>query len=355
MRGFGSLSRAMAFGFVRDKTALFFTILFPLMFLVVFGGIFKDAGVARAEVLQIGPVAIFDQLPDQARAELDQVLKVDKTDAREAALTSVRKGDAAAAVEQQGGTVVLHFSAADQVKAGTVRGVLESVVQQANLAAAGVVAPALALDARPVEDQSIKPIQYMTPGILGWAIAVGATMGAGLTLVTWRQKKILRRLHLAPVRTTTVVGARVAVSVGIGLAQLAVFVGVALLPYFGLKLSAYWWMAIPLIVAATLAFMSIGLLAGAWAKTPEAASAVANLVVLPMAFLSGSFFPIDNAPAWLQTASKLLPLRHLNEAMLDVMVRGEPPSAILGALGVLLGFAVVVGAVAVRLFRWDDV
>ena len=56
-RGLTSLSRAMALGFVRDRTALFFTILFPLMFLVLFGGIFKDQTAPRSEVVQIGPVA----------------------------------------------------------------------------------------------------------------------------------------------------------------------------------------------------------------------------------------------------------------------------------------------------------
>jgi ABC-2 type transport system permease protein len=352
--GLASLSRAMTLGFVRDRGALFFTILFPLMFLLIFGVLFKDSGGDRSEVLQIGPVAVFDQMPADAREGLDEVLEVTRTDDRAGALEQVRKGDVDAAIEQQGGTVTLHYSAADPVTAGTVRGVLESVVQHANLAATGVP-PSLTLQAEQVEDESIKPIQYMTPGLIGWAVAIGAAFGASMTLVTWRQKKILRRLRLAPVRTATVVTARVVVSVGIALVQLTIFIGIASTPYFGLKLTDSWWMAIPLVVAATLAFLSIGLLAGAWTKTPEAASAVTNLVILPMAFLSGSFFPLDNAPQWLRTVSQIFPLKHLNDAMLDVMVRGEGPASALPALGLLLGFALVVTAVATRVFRWDDV
>ena len=71
------------------------------------------------------------------------------------------------------------------------------------------------------------------------------------------------------------------------------------------------------IMAGTLAFLSIGLLAGAWAKTQESASAIVNIIVLPMAFLSGSFFPLDGAPKWLQIISNCLPLKHLNQGMLD--------------------------------------
>jgi ABC-2 type transport system permease protein len=73
-----------------------------------------------------------------------------------------------------------------------------------------------------------------------------------------------------------------------------------------------------------------------------------------MAFLSGAFFPLQGAPAWLDAISRALPLRHLVDGMLDVMVRGEGPLTILPQLGILLGFAVVVGAIAVAVFQWDD-
>jgi len=122
---------------------------------------------------------------------------------------------------------------------------------------------------------------------------------------------------------------------------------------FGLQLTGYWWMSIPLLAAGTLAFLSLGLLAGAVARTIEAAVAIANIVVLPMAFLSGSFFPLDDAPEWLRTVSKFFPLTYLNEGMLDVMVRGEGPSAVLAPIAVLLAFAVVVTLIAGRFFRWD--
>jgi ABC-2 type transport system permease protein len=73
-----------------------------------------------------------------------------------------------------------------------------------------------------------------------------------------------------------------------------------------------------------------------------------------MAFLSGSFFPLDAAPKWLDVVSHLLPLRHLNDGMLDVMVRGTPPSAALAPMGVLLGFTVVILLVASRFFSWES-
>jgi len=352
-RGLTSLSRAMALGFFRDRTALFFTILFPLMFLLLFGGIFKDQTAPKSDVIEIGDVALLDQMPAEVKGQLDQVLKVERTTDRVAALDRVRKGEVDAAVEQVGSRIVLHYSAADQVKSATVQGLFNSLVQTGNLQRAGVT-PAFELEAAQVEDESLKTIQYITPGLLGWAIATGAMFAAALTLVTWRQKKLLRRLRLSPVGVWTIAGARVIVSIVIALVQTAIFIGVASIPYFGLRLSAYWWMAIPLIIVGTLAFLSLGLLAGSFSKTPEAATAIANLIVLPMAFLSGAFFPLEGAPAWLQTISKFLPLRHLVDGMQAVMVRGQGPADVLPQLGILLAFAGVVSAIAVALFRWED-
>ncbi len=349
-----SLSKAIARGFVRDRTAVFFTVLFPLMFLVLFGGIFKDQTAPKSAVVQIGAVSLLDNMPAEAKTELSDVLELTRSEDRAAALEQVRKGEADAMVEQSGNTVVLHYSAADPVTAGTVNGLFSSLINAGNLAAAGVT-PAFSLQGQQVEDESLGTIQYFTPGLLGWAIATGATFGAAMTLVTWRHKKLLRRLRLAPINVGSVLAARVGVSVVIALVQMAIFIGVAVLPYFGLVLSDAWWMSIPLVMVGTLAFLSIGLLAGSFAKTPEAANVIANLVILPMAFLSGSFFPLDNAPGWLQAVGNALPLKHLVDGMQAVMVRGEPPSAVLPQLGILAAFAAVTSTIAAFLFRWDDV
>ncbi|MPZ62416.1 MAG: ABC transporter permease [Propionibacteriales bacterium] len=347
MRGLVPLSRAMLLGFVRDRMALFFTLLFPLMFLVLFGGIFSFDTQARSEVLQVGDVPILDRAPREQVGEVD----ITRVDDLAAAIDQVGKGDADAAVEQHGDELVLHFSRADQVQAATVQGTIGSFVSAANQAVSGEP-PRYRLRAEQVEDDSLEAIQFLTPGLLGWAIAMSATFGAALTLVTWRKSRLLRKLRLAPVPTASIVGARVGVSMLVALVQMAVFLGLAM-AFFGLRLTGSWWMAIPLVLVATLSFLAIGLLAGAVTRTPESASGLANLIVLPMAFLSGSFFPLEGAPAWLQAISRALPLRHLNEGMLDVMVRGLGPSAAWAPIGVLLGFGLVVGLIAVRLFRWE--
>ena len=111
--------------------------------------------------------------------------------------------------------------------------------------------------------------------------------------------------------------------------------------------------SVSLILAGTLAFLAIGLFVGAVAKTQEGGSGLANLITLPMAFLSGAFIPLEAAPQWLTTVSKFMPLGYLVEGMKDVMVRGEGPSAAFLPMVILLAFAAVVTFIATRVFRWD--
>ncbi|UMG91779.1 ABC transporter permease [Nocardioides sp. TF02-7] len=348
---FWALSVAILRGFLRDRASVFFALVFPLMFLVLFGGLLGDQGTSKVDMIKVGDVALVDELPDDAREAFDETFEVEESDDLEAAIDTVRKGDADVALEQRGDVVVAHYTQTDQVRAGITQGTLRAFVDGANVAASGQP-PRFDLRTERVEDDSLTTIQFVTPGLLGWAVAMSAAFGAAATLQGWRQSKLLRRLQLAPVSTRTVVAARIAVTLTVALAQLAIFLGLGAAA-FGLTLSGTWWMAIPLVVVGTLCFMAIGLLAGAITRTAEGAVNMSNFIVLPMAFLSGSFFPLDVAPEWMQRLSDALPLKHLNEGMLDVMVRGEGASAALAPLAVLAGFAVVVTLAAAKLFRWE--
>ena len=352
LMAFRSLSRAMLRGFLRDRTALIFTILLPLLFLALFGSLYKNASTPKLTVLKVGQVSLLSQA--NIRQGLGKVLTVTQAPSLSAALSDVRKGNYDAAVQQQGRTLTVHYSIADQTTASIVQTVFSSIVQQADQASARS-SSGLQLVTKQVEDASLKPIQYLTPGLLGWAIASGATFGAAITLVNWRHNKLLRRLRLAPVSIGSVVFARVGVSLLVALVQLFVFLLVATTPYFGLKLTASWWMAIPVLFCGTLAFMSIGLLVGSFAKTQQAATAIANLIVLPMAFLGGAFIPLDFAPSWIREVSYAIPLRYLVTGMQDVMARGEGPAAALPAIGLLLALTAVLCLIAVRVFRWDEI
>lgn len=351
MNALRSLATAMWKGFIRDRASVFFTLFFPLFFIIIFGTVFTDGGASKQDVALIGNVPVVQQLPADAKKGIDETITFKTGLTKDEALKQVRKGDLAGALEQHGDQVELHVSNGDQIANATVQGVLRSVIDGTNIAVTGQP-PKYTLSASAVEDESLKAIQYVTPGMIGYGIAVGATFGAATTLVEWRNRKVLRRLRLAPIPTSSVVTARVAVSLVIALAQLAIFVGVAMV--LGLKLEGASYMAIPLTLCGTLAFLSVGLLCGSITKTTEAAVGLANLITLPMAFLSGAFIPLEAAPGWINAIAKVLPMGWLVEGLKDTMVRGEGPAAALLPMALALAFAAVLTLIATRFFKWDD-
>ncbi|ADD44767.1 ABC transporter permease [Stackebrandtia nassauensis] len=357
MRGFASLSKALFKGFVRDKVSVFFTIVFPLMFLVIFGALFSDSGSSSSTIIQVGKVEALDGMKQADPDAYEKLFDVTKSNDQDAAIAAVEQGDADAVVRQDGEDVYVYYSAADQTRAAIVQASISGVVDAGNLHKLTAAAPDVPVDAvkpEKVEDESLTTIQYLTPGLLGWAISISGVFGAAATLVDWRKNKILRRLRLAPVPIPSVIGARVGVSMVTSIVQMGIFVAVASIPFFGLQLTGYWWMAIPVLLVGTLAFLSIGMVVGAIAKTAEGASGLGNLIVMPMAFASGSFFPLDQSPVWLQTIAKISPLTYINEGLLSVMVRGNGPASVLAPMGMLLAFTVVFAALAWKLFKWDD-
>ncbi|MGQ5639989.1 MULTISPECIES: ABC transporter permease [unclassified Streptomyces] len=347
------LSRTMILSVLRDKGTIFFLLIFPILFLLLFGTLFKSDGTAHIKVAQVGPVKVLDSLTAGQRDQLARAATVTKVSDEKSALAKVRKGDYDALVEQRGGTVVLRYSAADSVKGASARATLNAVLEQANLAATGTP-PTYTLKASQVEDESVKPIQYLTPGLMGWAIASSAVFSTALTLVTLRRKKILQRMRLSPIRAWEVVAARISMTMLMALTQTALFLAVATLPYFGLRLTGNWWLVVPLVMCGTLALMSLGLLIGSLTRTEESAGGLAQLLVLPMSFLSGSFFSLDNAPGWVQAVSYMMPLRYLVKGSEAVLSRGGGLADALPTMGGMLAFTAVVTALTLRFFRWNE-
>lgn len=347
MTMFTPLASAMIKGFLRDRTALVVQFLLPLMFLVIFGLLMGDTGSGKVKIGVTGDGPVVSALEQSGTVEFVRVAGADEGEAR------VRDGDLPAVLVAGGDTTRLVYSASAGSQANTALAVVSGTIDKLNIAGSGA-APRFGLTTSTVEDASLKPIQYLTPGVLSWSVSITGVFGAALTLVAWRKKQVLRRLRLAPVRPSFVLGSRIVVAIGTALVQAVAFVALATTPMFGLRLTGQWWLAIPLLVLGTIAFFSIGMLVGALCRSEEAASAVSNLLVLPMSFLSGSFFPMDDAPAWMQRLSQVFPLRHMNDGMLDVLVRGKGAEALLVPSAVLVAFTLVVGLAAVKLFRWEE-
>lgn len=212
----------------------------------------------------------------------------------------------------------------------------------------------LIFQGREVDDTGFQYIDYIAPGVLSWGIANAALYGVAFTLMQWRNDDLLRLIRLTPTSLTSVFASRYVVALVISVLQTILFIGVAVLPPFNLTVPGPWWLAAPALVLSVTAFLALGMIVGNVAKSAEAVAAIANSIVVPMAFISGSFFPLDMMPGWLQGLSKVLPLRYVNDVMsVAIGDRGGLTDFALGCAALAL-FTLVFGAVAVRTFRWSN-
>jgi ABC-2 type transport system permease protein len=196
-------------------------------------------------------------------------------------------------------------------------------------------------------------IDYTAPGVMAWAVGNAALFGVAYTLMHWRGSDLLRLIRLTPTPLSAVIVSRFLPAVAIALVQAVFFLGIAALPVFGLHVAATTPLALPVLLAGVTAFFALGVLVGTHAGSPEAIAAISNCIMLPMAFLSGTFYPISESPKWMQDISRVLPLRYLIDGIAAQLSGNGTPGGALVATGVLLAFAAVFCALAARTFRWS--
>lgn len=201
-----------------------------------------------------------------------------------------------------------------------------------------------------------KVIDLLAPGVMAWGVGNAALFGVAYSLVKWRDSDLLRALRRTPTSVMTLLGARLVIVLGTALVQAALFLAVAMTPPFGLHVSAIGLLlTVPALLCGNLVFFSLGVAVGNVCRTPDAVAAVANCVMLPMAFLSGSFLPLDGSPGWLRLLSHLLPLRYLNQSVTNVLSAGDIDYvAWLRNLLILLTFTAIFAGLAARTYRWEN-
>ena len=192
------------------------------------------------------------------------------------------------------------------------------------------------------------PLEEYVPILIGFSLAMLALFGLPIPLVSYRQLGVLRRLSTTPVPPSWLLAAQGVVQLGVALAGIAgILVAGAALGTPAPASPGGFALAVVLSVAG---LFPLGLLTAAVARTANGASVIGRLVLIPMLFFAGLWWPRELMPAMLRDVSDYVPLGAAVEAIQDSMRGPLPPAA---PLLVLTGYAVLFGFLATRLFRWE--
>lgn len=348
----------------RDKTALFFTFIFPLIFLFVFGGLFgKNSDVS----FKVGLVNQSQApLATQFSKELSQskLFKVNQeVKSLDAAKEKMKRGEldativlpeafgASAGSKNPSGQAMVYYTQNSYQAAQALSPVLEGMMKGINSQYVDVDMP-FTVASEQINDRALSPFDYIFSGLLGFSIIGLGIFGPINVFPELKKQGILRRLHTTPLRVWQYFLSNMVTSAFVGLMTIAVMFAVAL-KVFHLKVVGNYGELALFVVLGIVAISGIGLALGGWAKNERQAAPLANIVVFPMMFLSGTFFPRFLMPEWLQNISAFLPLTPVIDGLRLIATEGKHLVELGPQIGLIAAWIVVIYAIAFRVFRWE--
>jgi len=192
---------------------------------------------------------------------------------------------------------------------------------------------------------------YLLVGMLGYGVAGTAFGGLAIFLVLRRENGILKRIRATPLPASTYLTAVLSSSLVAYALQSVALVAVGVLAFGAKGPENAFAVAVMLLVGA-LVFAALGVGAAGIIRSAEGASPIVNLIILPMAFLSGSFGPPGDYPAVLEAIGKLLPLRHFLELLGGAYLDGRTIVRDPASWAVLVAWAAGGVVIAWRTFGW---
>lgn len=349
--------------FFRDKLAIFFTIIFPLIFLFVFGGIFgKDRGTSFKIALINNSSSTFSkQYVEETRK--NPLFKVDdQLSSLDAAKEKMNRGELDAAVilpesfgkvtnGAPGGQAEVYFTQNNESAGQTLVSVINAQFKSTNSQITKTTDP-FTVVGKQTNDKELSRFDYTFAGLLGFSIIGLGIFGPINVFPELKKQGILRRLHTTPLRVWQYFVSTAISQAIVGLVTMVVLFAVAI-AVFDLKVVGNVFELSLFIVLSITTILGIGLAVGGWAQNERQAAPLGNLVVFPMMFLSGTFFPRFLMPQWLQDASGYLPLTPVIDGLRLIATEGKHLTQVGPQIGLLALWMVVVYLIAFRVFRWE--
>ena len=348
----------------RDKTALFFTFAFPLIFLFVFGGIFGKSGGGtsfKVAVINESSSSYADKFTQQINSE--KIYKVSPgVSSLNAAKDKMNRGQLDATIvlpanfgQQKGdmpsGQAVVYYTQNNQQASQALTSILQAQFQAVNKQFVNTATP-FTVTSTQLNLKGLTQFDYTFAGLLGFSIIGLGIFGPVNVFPELKKQGILRRLHTTPLKVWQYFMANVVSQTAVGMLTMALLFVVAIL-VFHLNVVGNVFALVLFLAMSIVMILGIGLALGGWAKNERQAAPLSNIVVFPMLFLSGTFFPRFLMPQWLQTASNFLPLTPVIDGIRLIATEGKALWQLGPQLGLIVAWTFIIYFIAFRVFRCE--
>ncbi len=344
----------------RNRQSLFWSLMFPVIMVVIFGLIGQERNSATT-------IALVDYANDglsrQLAGSLREVpaFRVETRADEATARQDIRDGDLgylliipdgfqSAAYAAPPAPVTIVYDNTNQFSS-VVIGAVERFLDRMNMDIAGA-SSSLTLRAEGVLSEDFRFIEFVIPGVAIWGIMSFSVIGIATSIANYREKKILLRIKATPIKVRVFFMAQVAAYLLLSMVQAVIILGMGVIVY-DLSVGSNVALIAPIILFGNIAFLNLGFIVGAFSKSVAAASGLGNVVVMPMLMFSGVFFPSELLPGVLANAMRFLPLAPVVDAVRGVTLESKTILDYPFEMGIIAIWVVLTSFVAVRVFKFD--
>ncbi len=350
-------------GFLRNKIGLFFSLVFPIILILLFGSIFSGSGVNPIQVYvqnrdspsPTSPSGLFVTSLNTTSV-LRVVLVDNSTDFSQYLLSHsasngiiVPQGFSQNYTSKNPVNILVYTNPADTTS-GIVISTTNGVISAFNLRIYGA-SQVVGIKTQNISSQSFKYIDFLVPGLVGFTVLTSPMFSLVNISSEYKKTKLFKQLSLTPLTKGEWLTSKIIWYTILSIISylLMTFVGIEL---FGARVGIS-LLVLPFLVIGPLFFVSLGMLVGTVTKSVESAAVVGNLITFPMMFLSGTFFPVNTMPMYLQNVAHALPLFYVIDGLNQVMIYSNM-SQMLYDVAILLVASAVVFTLAVGFFKWRE-
>lgn len=339
----------------RNKAGYFFSLVFPLVFVMAFGLL---SGSSTAMELGVAPDLdrnhpVYRELSRLAAAPNPTVKLVEGSpEVLEKKLKQNRLAGIVAPPQGNPAAVTLVASESSPASRSAAESLLRGITAELSLRQAGIAEPAVPLQRRDLPGRPFRHFDFILPGQIGFSMLSLATFGVGFNMSTLRRTLVIKRMMATRISPLTFV-----VAICLSRSVQAVFMSVVLLSvgvaFFQFHLVSGMLGAVQVVFLAFLgimAFLGFGILLSNLFRDDQTLPVILNLFNLPQMMLSGVFFPIDGMPGWVQIIGNNLPLSYLNTAMRLVASEGATVFSVWPFIAGLFAWGIVAYLLAARTF-----
>ncbi len=362
--GVRSLTISYIKRFFRDKIALFFVFLFPLMFLLVFGALNRDEGGISFEVALINKSQSQFATEFVANSKESTSLKLNEeiTDIEDAK-ERMGRGELDSIIELPetfgnpntdglpSGEMIVYYEEANPQTGKTLASALQGELDVINRKLTKVKDP-FVVKTQSTATANLSSFDYVFSGLLGFSLLSLGIFGMANSFPAEKKTGALRRLRVAPIGASQLIFANGLSYLVSGLLSAATMVIAALVIFDFNMRGDYLSLSLFVIISIVMLF-GFGLAIGGWAKNENQAAPLSNIVAFPMMFLSGVFFPRFLMPEWLQMVTDYLPLTPVVDGLREITAEGATILDLGPELAIMAGWILVIYFVAIRVFRWE--